>query len=369
MSHLVVPKKLAQALMDHACQPIEKFAAGGLAGALGAANNFDSQGPALTSQNLQPNIQQQYRQQQDVFGQQQGLANQLQQQTMGGGPGGQLAAQAGGAAVSNQAALMAGQRGASANSGMVARQAAMAGAGMQQQALNTQAGMALQSQGALQQQQSLMANQSLQAQSILQGATAAQNSANLASQGINAQIQGQNAATSGNIMGGLLQGGAAALGKLFHDGGQVQKMAGGGMAQYAQSPIPNLSLAPAMGGLGKGLAAGLGQPSPTAGPAFDPNKVSTMQEGINAPGYQTISPNIFQQGGTVPGQPQVNGDSAKNDTVPAMLSPGEIVLPRSVTQGGNVEAKAVEFLRHLRGAKRGYGSVVEARKLYKGGKC
>lgn len=46
-------------------------------------------------------------------------------------------------------------------------------------------------------------------------------------------------------------------------------------------------------------------------------------------------------GGVVPGQARVPGDSPANDTVPAMLSPGEVVLPRSAVQhmagGGMVQ--------------------------------
>jgi hypothetical protein len=38
----------------------------------------------------------------------------------------------------------------------------------------------------------------------------------------------------------------------------------------------------------------------------------------------------FAQGGLVPGRASVPGDSLSNDRVPALLSPGEIVLPRSV---------------------------------------
>lgn len=38
----------------------------------------------------------------------------------------------------------------------------------------------------------------------------------------------------------------------------------------------------------------------------------------------------FAEGGLVPGKSSVPGDSLKNDTVPALLSPGEVVLPRSV---------------------------------------
>lgn len=39
-------------------------------------------------------------------------------------------------------------------------------------------------------------------------------------------------------------------------------------------------------------------------------------------------------GGHVPGQAEVPGDSEQNDTVPAMLSPGELVIPRSVPKTG-----------------------------------
>lgn len=40
----------------------------------------------------------------------------------------------------------------------------------------------------------------------------------------------------------------------------------------------------------------------------------------------------FKQGGQVPGQANVPGDSPKNDTVHAMLSPGELVVPRSLAE-------------------------------------
>lgn len=69
----------------------------------------------------------------------------------------------------------------------------------------------------------------------------------------------------------------------------------------------------------------------------------------------------LQQGGPVPGKAQVSGNSVANDKVPALLSPGEIVLPRSVTQGGNIEKKAIEFLRHLKKGKKGFNEVIEAR--------
>jgi hypothetical protein len=40
----------------------------------------------------------------------------------------------------------------------------------------------------------------------------------------------------------------------------------------------------------------------------------------------------FKQGGTVPGQAKLPGDHPQNDTVHAMLSPGEIVIPRTLAK-------------------------------------
>jgi hypothetical protein len=48
-------------------------------------------------------------------------------------------------------------------------------------------------------------------------------------------------------------------------------------------------------------------------------------------------------GGHVMGHAQVEGDSEQNDTVPAMLSPGELVIPRSVPKDG---AHMEEFARN-----------------------
>ena len=73
-------------------------------------------------------------------------------------------------------------------------------------------------------------------------------------------------------------------------------------------------------------------------------------------------------GGKIEGKAKVPGDSQANDTVPAMLSPGEIVIPRSKASD---PAKAKEFVDGLlKSDKKGgdddmsYGKVLEAhRKL------
>jgi len=51
-------------------------------------------------------------------------------------------------------------------------------------------------------------------------------------------------------------------------------------------------------------------------------------------------------GGEVPGYAE-GGDNPENDVIPAMLSPGEIVLPRSITKAENAPAKAKTFVEAL----------------------
>jgi hypothetical protein len=49
----------------------------------------------------------------------------------------------------------------------------------------------------------------------------------------------------------------------------------------------------------------------------------------------------------VPGEAKVAGDSLQNDVVPAMLSPGECVIPRSIMEGPNAPAKAAKFVADI----------------------
>ncbi len=60
------------------------------------------------------------------------------------------------------------------------------------------------------------------------------------------------------------------------------------------------------------------------------------------------------RGGRIGGQANVKGDSLKNDTVAARLSPGEIVIPRSITQGPNAVDKSAQFVAAIL-AKNGRG--------------
>jgi hypothetical protein len=61
-----------------------------------------------------------------------------------------------------------------------------------------------------------------------------------------------------------------------------------------------------------------------------------------------ILPGAFAaSGGQVPGHASVPGDSYANDTVQARLSPGEIVLPKSVTDDPDAAEKAKLFVQAI----------------------
>ena len=172
---------------------------------------------------------------------------------------------------------------------------------------------------ALNNQASLLNNVGTQAQAnnaTAQTAQANQNSAiNTATlgksqidAGVAAGNQTQNAATTSGIMNG-----ASSIMSMFADGGLVD------------NSIPNLTV-----------------PTSTAPPASS----SGGGGGGGGAGIMSLLA-LLAKGGQVPGHAAVPGNSFKNDTVPAMLSPGEVVLPRSVTTAPNSPAKAKEFLQAL----------------------
>lgn len=249
----------------------------------------------------------------DVYSQMQGIAN-------GTGPNPAMAQlnNATGQNVANQAALMAGQRGASANAGLLARQIGQQGANIQQNAVGQGAALQAQQQmnalGAMgniagsqvgQQANALNAyNSAAQgAQNNVLGAIGNYNSSmsgqqNAANQA-NAGIAAQNAKSQAGLMGGLL----GAAGTVF--GGPI----GGAIGSSLGS-----SLGKAHGGM------------------------------IQAPNYMDGLMAHFNAGAVVPGQAAVSGDSARNDTVPAMLSPKEIVIPRSITMSPDAPKKAMAFV-------------------------
>lgn len=76
--------------------------------------------------------------------------------------------------------------------------------------------------------------------------------------------------------------------------------------------------------------SGLGNPAfMNQGGMVLSDELSHFAKQVGAMAAQNISGS-----GVVPGKPKVKGDSPKNDVVPAVLSPGEMVIPRSIVSKG-----------------------------------
>lgn len=65
---------------------------------------------------------------------------------------------------------------------------------------------------------------------------------------------------------------------------------------------------------------------------------------MNHGGMTPMIAALMRHGGHVPGHPQVPGDSLQNDKVHALLSPGEIVIPRSITTHPDAPNLAKDFV-------------------------
>lgn len=342
-THTVMKHSLAKALIESG---MEHFSGGGIMGAIGGILGMGKSdyngGPAqnIYKQNFTPQIAGLQDQENAVYNQQQALANALLAQSQGQGPNPVQAqlAQNTGQNMAGQAALMASQRGASANPAAIARLAAMQGANMQQQATGQAATLGAQqqlaAQQALQQQQNNIGGLALNREQLQQQSLAQQNSAVNQGNATNAQVASQNASSKNQMLGSLLQAGGTIVGGIY--GGP----AGAALGNAAGSAI------------GGALEGGSGDS--TTGGGASPQAV--WKGGAIKP---------MLDGGPVPGKAPVAGDNEKNDIEPALLSPGEVVLPRSVTQSPDAVKKAAEFMAHLQATKpqkKGYGGVIESKK-------
>lgn len=164
--------------------------------------------------------------------------------------------------------------------------------------------------------------------------------------------------------------------KKYNKGGVVKpkKMADGGKVSASNS-IENIvggagvpdafadkdSMQKMGGNLGSILSK-LGAPDATmmAGGPMDALGGAGGAEGLMAAAPMMVA----NKGAVVPGQAKVNGDSEKNDTVPALLSPGEVVVPRTVVaKGSKAVAKFV-----AQAIKEKQGSTDDVQKKSEGGK-
>lgn len=330
----------------------------------GTQGAIDQQNSLLNALKAQNGLQNQS----NVYGQ-------LQNVVSGQGPNPAQAqlAQATGANVANQAALMAGQRGAGANVGLMARQNAMQGANLQQQAAGQGASLqAQQSLNALQGAGGMAEN--MAANQI--GQTNANAQTRLGEEGI---LQGANSANNniqGNLAGHAMQGQQAliggamnALGAAFAGGGQVQKYAQGGSAFGPQSLFGQTLANPQMPtselyngsegsqSLQKGIG-GMGKKKEKEDPMEGAEEMGPlgssdlMDMGTMVAAHGGNVGSKLKSGGHVPGKPKVAGNSYKNDTVKALLSPGEVVIPNSVMQSKDPVRGAAEFVRSVMAKKR-----------------
>lgn len=301
---------------------------------------FDTQAALAQQQALISALQGQQgiQNQSNVFNQQQDLANQIQGVANGTGPNPALQQlqNTTGQNIANQAALMAGQRGSGANAGLLARQAAQQGGALQQQAVGQGA--------AMQAQQQLAAMQALQGQQGMMGQLAGQQVGQL-QQGtgfLNQAAQGE----QGNLLGALGNYNQAQVGSTGS-----QNSANSAIAAQTQKGQQGL-FGGALGGLGAVAGTMFGVPGLGAavGSALGKAHGGMIEEGpaSNAGRYfkNLAHGGILnaKKGAVVPGEAKVKGDDYKNDTVPAMLSPKEIVLPRSVTLAQDAPEKAKAFV-------------------------
>lgn len=174
------------------------------------------------------------------------------------------------------------------------------------------------------------------------GSPGAAASVNINASGNNSQV---NAANSQNISTGLSNIGKAYKNGKAQDGGTLQGTGYGGDVGGAAGDYA-------------GSDAGVSSPMGGAMLAAKGGKVKSMV----SPGEKILppdkvgSPDPLKDAVTVPGKASVKGDSLKNDTVPADLPEGSIVLPRHVTQHKNAPQKAADFVRAIQakqGMKRG----------------
>lgn len=350
----------------------------------GAQNNagFTAQGTDITSPTTAAQAQGAYGTAQSGLNQQQQLINALQAQNgvgnqsavfnqlqgvangTGPNPAQAMLNQSTAANVANQGALMAGQRGASANPALIARQAAQQGAATQQQAANQGATLqANQQLNALGQLGGLATQQVNQQTGAISGLnSAAQNEQQALLGGINNQNQSNvsqqsnlnnanqsmaavNANNTAKAVGGLTSGLSGGLVK-FAQGGDVPNSKVGAVSMSHRFPshlreIATLYHPEHMTGFSKPQHFADGgslaetnaaqTPAPEQSSSFDPSKLASLAM-------------FLGDGGKVPGKSEVKGDSKKNDTVPALLSPGEFVIKKSIMESEDPVAGATKVI-------------------------
>lgn len=100
--------------------------------------------------------------------------------------------------------------------------------------------------------------------------------------------------------------------------------------------------------LGAKAALGLLGAAGKVGAAIATGGASTAKDAIKGATEELTGK---ARGGRIDGHAMVKGDHPANDTVPALLSPGEIVIPRSIAQAKDAPEKAAAFVAALQKAE------------------
>lgn len=129
--------------------------------------------------------------------------------------------------------------------------------------------------------------------------------------------------------------------------GQLAKQSALGNIYGAQAGLAQRQAAAEAGGI-QSMFSGIGQLAGAGKDAGLWGKTPTVKYDTNTGTYsQSIGPGLpsnWSQGGRIPGKANISGDSHENDVVPAMLSPDEIVVPRSKA---NSPKKAKSFIDEI----------------------
>lgn len=276
--------------------------------------------------------------------------------------------------------------------------------GMQEQVANRQQQLA-ERQAAMQGYNTARGQDVAEAQIQASGMTSAGDQA-LKAQDINYQVSKDNTEAARNDAAGILGGAGGVIGEIFYEGGEAEledargseigsvdpsteytdalsqdssankdlisafERAAGPMAVSASTTVPEsdsgISKAPSVkaskiqssipkeSNYGTGVSQvaraiqNLSSGVRSSGSGKDTSGIDAANKAAGLIGNIIKVVAAFKEGGEVPGEASVPGDSVKNDTVPAFLSPGEVVIPRSIMEGEHADERAAGFVAAIK---------------------
>lgn len=198
---------------------------------------------------------------------------------------------------------------------------------------------------------------------------------------INQEQAAAKAAGIGKLANGLLGGAATALagplggalvgglGKVF-GGGSSSSSVPSSQSYYDQMTSPGFADFYSGGEIQKFSDGGQSISDSFSGSTGSSGASSAWENLKKAVGHaQGGKISDFVKGGHVPGKPKHPGNDPRNDVVPAMLSPGEVVLPNTVTKSSDAPDRAKEFMKAIKDQKepgpKGYAKILELKNKMK----